>query len=575
MRTSHALVAAIALAVGAVHANAQNGTVEYRIRELTGQTVAGPNDPVLDFTIEGRVIGVANRGLGDWGFNIRLFGEPEGVANGMLARLRISELEGAYFTGVPTTSTTGGGVVGMARHFRYLVGLNPVFNGEINLSVATFRNGADQEIGLITGSARGANLESTGIVTNDGAGIFAPATGAAFTAALTGWFGANAAWVELYRFRYTIADFTPRSINVTLERSIANTFSALAASGGDWAADTTTGGAQVSTSYLQVEVGDRNNSCAVLPAEYAFSGLGFTVSGDSAFATTDGVAAVPGGVGGCAPVEPLPAPVSVSDVWYRFTPAESSTYTVSLCSTAVPWNTTLSVHSACPNQIASNAIACNDDADCAPGLSRITNLQLAAGVHYYIRVARSGSASGGAPFVLDVAGPRGGACCQASGVCTISNQLDCVNNWTDGGVRVPNPCPIAIDLLIAGAGRGTITSQSPAATCPGSCILMVAAGTSIELAAQPRSDSTFAGWTGLGTGTGLCRFSAAIAGNAVANFRCRAEFDDVPGVGTSDIFAFLNAWFAGDPAADFNGMNMVDVADIFRYLDAWYRACRD
>jgi hypothetical protein len=41
----------------------------------------------------------------------------------------------------------------------------------------------------------------------------------------------------------------------------------------------------------------------------------------------------------------------------------------------------------------------------------------------------------------------------------------------------------------------------------------------------------------------------------------------------ADIFAFLNAWFAGDPRADFDGESGLQVADIFAFLNAWFAGC--
>ncbi len=54
---------------------------------------------------------------------------------------------------------------------------------------------------------------------------------------------------------------------------------------------------------------------------------------------------------------------------------------------------------------------------------------------------------------------------------------------------------------------------------------------------------------------------------------CPADFDGLNGVDVQDIFAFLNAWFAGDVNADFDGLNGVDVQDIFAFLNAWFAGC--
>jgi hypothetical protein len=44
-------------------------------------------------------------------------------------------------------------------------------------------------------------------------------------------------------------------------------------------------------------------------------------------------------------------------------------------------------------------------------------------------------------------------------------------------------------------------------------------------------------------------------------------------VTVADIFAFLNRWFAGDPRANFNGVNGLTVQDIFDFLTAWFAGC--
>lgn len=58
---------------------------------------------------------------------------------------------------------------------------------------------------------------------------------------------------------------------------------------------------------------------------------------------------------------------------------------------------------------------------------------------------------------------------------------------------------------------------------------------------------------------------------------CRADFDCTgggsAGVGTSDIFAFLNSWFTGETRADFDGLNGVDTQDIFDFLNTWFAGC--
>jgi uncharacterized membrane protein len=53
---------------------------------------------------------------------------------------------------------------------------------------------------------------------------------------------------------------------------------------------------------------------------------------------------------------------------------------------------------------------------------------------------------------------------------------------------------------------------------------------------------------------------------------CPADFDCSGSLAVADIFAFLNAWFADDPRADFNGGGLA-VQDIFDFLNAWFAGC--
>ncbi len=54
---------------------------------------------------------------------------------------------------------------------------------------------------------------------------------------------------------------------------------------------------------------------------------------------------------------------------------------------------------------------------------------------------------------------------------------------------------------------------------------------------------------------------------------CPANFNGVNGLSVQDIFDFLNAWFAGAPAADFNHVGGLSVQDIFDFLNAWFAGC--
>jgi subtilisin-like proprotein convertase family protein len=53
---------------------------------------------------------------------------------------------------------------------------------------------------------------------------------------------------------------------------------------------------------------------------------------------------------------------------------------------------------------------------------------------------------------------------------------------------------------------------------------------------------------------------------------CRADFNGNSTLEVQDIFDYLNAWFAGNPSADFNGGGLA-VQDIFDFLNAWFAGC--
>jgi hypothetical protein len=54
---------------------------------------------------------------------------------------------------------------------------------------------------------------------------------------------------------------------------------------------------------------------------------------------------------------------------------------------------------------------------------------------------------------------------------------------------------------------------------------------------------------------------------------CPADFDCNGSLAVADIFAFLNAWFAGSPAADLDGTPGLQVNDIFAFLNIWFAGC--
>jgi hypothetical protein len=54
---------------------------------------------------------------------------------------------------------------------------------------------------------------------------------------------------------------------------------------------------------------------------------------------------------------------------------------------------------------------------------------------------------------------------------------------------------------------------------------------------------------------------------------CRTDFDCSGDLTVLDIFAFLNAWFAGDPRTDFDNTPGVQLTDVLAFLAAWFNGC--
>jgi hypothetical protein len=174
--------------------------------------------------------------------------------------------------------------------------------------------------------------------------------------------------------------------------------------------------------------------------------------------------------------------------------------------------------------------------------------------------------------------PMDGACCDAAGACTVSTQAACTGTFQGGGIACsPNPCPLPpVNLTVVkiGSGSGTVSATGTAINCGATCTELVPVGTVVSLAAAPSQYSRFIGWSGGPcTGTDPCGLTVTQDTTITAEFRCRADFNAVNGLSTQDIFDYLNAWFAGDPASDVDGVAGLAVQDIFTFLTFWFTGC--
>jgi hypothetical protein len=279
-------VSALALAALAGAANAQQ--VTFQIYERTGQSVANTADALLEIGIRAKVTG--GQMLGGYNFDLAT---NDAESSGTLARAKtmIGNNPAAnppgnyYFTGSPWTAGNTLGVHGLAGQYTYLAGISSQFNGQINTSAGTFTNNpAINEIGLIAGAATGSSLLQTPGIDTDGDGN--PDTAPSNTGTggsgnpsngeiaqvtdptIRGPYFADNQFIDVYRFRYTVTNFTSRTIHFDLAGVGAQFFTQLLYNNGAWGAENLTAlPNQITVQGLDVAV-------TPTPASVALLGLG-------------------------------------------------------------------------------------------------------------------------------------------------------------------------------------------------------------------------------------------------------------------------------------------------------------
>jgi len=80
----------------------------------------------------------------------------------------------------------------------------------------------------------------------------------------------------------------------------------------------------------------------------------------------------------------------------------------------------------------------------------------------------------------------------------------------------------ALTVSKAGSGSGTVSSNTGAIDCGGTCSAEIDASGKIVLSATPQVGSTFAGWSGACTGTGKCKLAMNEARAVTASFERQA-----------------------------------------------------
>jgi acetyl esterase/lipase len=179
--------------------------------------------------------------------------------------------------------------------------------------------------------------------------------------------------------------------------------------------------------------------------------------------------------------------------------------------------------------------------------------------------------------------PPLGACCVPSGECTSSSQADCAGTWTMLAPCTPNPCP---QPALTGAccdpfGGCTSLSES-------FCVFTWTPATACQPNPCPQPPPP----TGACCMGSICTLMLAVdcigpnrrftSPNTACNTPaasntpcCRADFDQSSVIAVADIFAYLSAWFAGDPIASVSSTptSPPTVQDIFDFLSAWFNGC--
>jgi hypothetical protein len=86
------------------------------------------------------------------------------------------------------------------------------------------------------------------------------------------------------------------------------------------------------------------------------------------------------------------------------------------------------------------------------------------------------------------------------------------------GATMPAVAATSPTLGVVIVGSGRVTSQPSGIVCPGKCTATFAVGTSVVLTPQPKNGSTFLGWGGACTGTGVCKVSVSTLTAVAAQF---------------------------------------------------------
>jgi hypothetical protein len=132
----------------------------------------------------------------------------------------------------------------------------------------------------------------------------------------------------------------------------------------------------------------------------------------------------------------------------------------------------------------------------------------------------SGNYASGTPVMLQATPATGstftgwsGGGCSGTGSCTVT-----LTSSTTVVATFDVSSPVALTVVSAGTGTGTVSSTPAGIMCGTTCAASYPSGTIVSLTAVASSGSTFTGWSGACTGTGSCTVTLTAATTVTATF---------------------------------------------------------
>jgi len=106
--------------------------------------------------------------------------------------------------------------------------------------------------------------------------------------------------------------------------------------------------------------------------------------------------------------------------------------------------------------------------------------------------------------------------------CSANPREVCGGSWHNSIYRTGVTPSKTLSVAKNGSGTGTVTSNPAGISCGATCTASFAIGKVVTLTASPNTGSTFAGWSGVCSGTGTCTVTMSAAQSVTATFNVAA-----------------------------------------------------